>query len=102
VMINVFDNGFLYAFYWVGILSTCFHFANGILTFCITWGLTISPTSQKVVGVAAAGVGVILAAMAVNSMLGFTPEGLENAPEAVEKAPEVVSYLIESVRHTFA
>lgn len=102
VMIDVFDNPFLFVFYIVGILSTCFHFANGILTFCITWGLTVSLNAQRIVGFAAAGVGVVLAAMAINSMFGFQPEGLENAPEALEQAPRTASFLLEAARGALA
>lgn len=34
--------------YVIGILSTTFHFANGLWSFLITWGITQSPKSQKI------------------------------------------------------
>lgn len=36
-------------FYAIGIVSVCFHFANGIATSLMTWGITVSPRSQRMV-----------------------------------------------------
>ncbi len=33
--------------YILGILGAIFHFSNGINTFCITWGVALTPRSQK-------------------------------------------------------
>ena len=33
--------------YVLGVLGAVFHFANGINTFCMTWGIALTPTSQK-------------------------------------------------------
>ena len=33
--------------YLLGILGAIFHFANGLNTFCMTWGIAMTPTSQK-------------------------------------------------------
>ena len=33
--------------YLLGVLGAVFHFANGLNTFCITWGISLTPTSQK-------------------------------------------------------
>lgn len=96
VMIDVFDNPFIFAFYIIGVVSIAFHFANGIATFCITWGLTVSPLSQRVVGYACVGVGVVLAGMAIWSVLGFDPSGLAESAQKAEHAPATVGYLIES------
>lgn len=35
-------------FYIIGIISISFHFANGLATSAITWGITVSPRSQKI------------------------------------------------------
>ncbi len=57
-------------FYFVGITASVYHFANGLWTAAITWGLTISATSQKRWGVVCAGLGVSLMAMAWMSLAG--------------------------------
>ncbi|MFQ5806510.1 MAG: succinate dehydrogenase cytochrome b558 subunit [Phycisphaerae bacterium] len=46
--------------YAVGLTAAVFHLCNGIVTFCITWGITISDASRKRISVAAAGVGAVL------------------------------------------
>ena len=33
--------------YLLGVLGAVFHFANGLNTFCMTWGIALTPTSQK-------------------------------------------------------
>ncbi|MEQ8822321.1 MAG: succinate dehydrogenase [Sumerlaeia bacterium] len=57
--------------YLLGGLSVIFHFANGLCTFCMTWGLTVGPKSQKVMAWIALGVGLMLTGMLVASIVGF-------------------------------
>ena len=33
--------------YLLGVFGAVFHFANGLNTFCMTWGIALTPTSQK-------------------------------------------------------
>ncbi len=40
-------------FYLVGAISLTFHFCNGMWTMGITWGLTVSPRSQRMTSIAA-------------------------------------------------
>ena len=40
----------IFWFYVVGMAGTFFHFGNGLWLFCITWGITIGPKSQRVAG----------------------------------------------------
>lgn len=44
---DTFKNPFFIFLYAVLVLSACFHAFNGLWTFCITWGITISPSSQN-------------------------------------------------------
>ncbi|WP_246197338.1 succinate dehydrogenase cytochrome b558 subunit [Cytobacillus depressus] len=65
------SNPFIFVFYLAGVLSTVYHFSNGISTAFITWGITIGPASQKTVRRICSGVFVILAVMSVWSLLSF-------------------------------
>lgn len=58
-------------FYFVGVSLLVFHFANGLWTAAITWGVTVSAKAQKQWGYicAALGAGLMLAAWA--SVIGF-------------------------------
>jgi succinate dehydrogenase / fumarate reductase cytochrome b subunit len=59
------------AFYAVCVLALVFHFANGLWTAAITWGLTVSKQAQQRWGVVCAGVGVALAAAGMTAVVGF-------------------------------
>ncbi len=59
------------AAYMVGVTALVFHFANGLWTSAITWGLTISSAAQQRWGYACAGLGVMLMLMGWGSVIGF-------------------------------
>lgn len=48
MMEEIVSNPLMLAFYIVGILSATFHLANGLWSFLVSWGITQSPSSQKV------------------------------------------------------
>lgn len=58
-------------FYLVGVTASVFHFANGLWTAAITWGLTISEAAQRRWGYACAVLGVGLMGMAWGSVVAF-------------------------------
>ena len=57
--------------YFIGITSLVFHFANGLWTAAITWGLTVSVGAQKRWGMVCAGLGVGLMGAAWMALIGF-------------------------------
>jgi succinate dehydrogenase / fumarate reductase cytochrome b subunit len=59
------------AFYALCVLALVFHFANGLWTAAITWGLTVSKQAQQRWGVVCTGVGVALAAAGMSAVFGF-------------------------------
>ena len=78
------------AFYLVCVLAIVFHFANGLWTAAITWGLTVSSTAQQRWGMACAGIGVGLAAAGVTAIVGFAtldPEVARSIESTMESAP---------------
>ncbi len=70
---------FVSGFYLVGVLALVYHFANGLWTAAITWGLTISAGAQRRWGYVCAGVGIVLAAATVASVVGFSLLDAEHA-----------------------
>ncbi len=38
-------------FYMIGLAAVCFHFSNGIWGFCVSWGITVHPKSQRNAGI---------------------------------------------------
>jgi succinate dehydrogenase / fumarate reductase, cytochrome b subunit len=66
-----FSNPAILAFYIVGIAATFFHLANGICTFCMTWGLTIGPRSQRIMAGLASLVGLAFMGAGLGALYGF-------------------------------
>ncbi|KIL44627.1 succinate dehydrogenase cytochrome b558 subunit [Jeotgalibacillus soli] len=48
MMESILADPFMLAFYIAGVISTVFHFANGLWSFFVTWGITVSPRSQLI------------------------------------------------------
>ncbi len=68
------------AIYLIGVVAAVFHFCNGIVTFCITWGITVGVEARKRVSVAAAGLGALLILWAVLSLYALATYEPERLP----------------------
>jgi succinate dehydrogenase / fumarate reductase cytochrome b subunit len=64
-------NPWIYAFYILGILCATFHLANGLWSFSIVWGITVSPAAQRRMGLVSAAVFLLLSAIGVRSIGAF-------------------------------
>jgi succinate dehydrogenase / fumarate reductase cytochrome b subunit len=81
--------------YTIGLAAAVYHFANGIVTFCITWGITVGDESRKKMSVVAGGVGLVLLVWGVLSLVALSTRPLppastpdaEGPPVAVLSAP---------------
>jgi succinate dehydrogenase / fumarate reductase cytochrome b subunit len=71
LMNSILSNPAWFAFYVIGVLAAVFHFCNGIFTFCITWGITVSERSQALVQRFALALFVVLAIGAVAILAAF-------------------------------
>jgi succinate dehydrogenase / fumarate reductase cytochrome b subunit len=69
-------------FYTIGVLSCVFHLANGIWTFGITWGLWTTPLAQRRADYACIGFGILLAAVSMGSVVGFSTVDIPKARQA--------------------
>jgi succinate dehydrogenase / fumarate reductase cytochrome b subunit len=63
------------AVYVVGIVSTIWHFANGIWLFLVDWGVVIGARAQRLTGYACIGFGIILLALWFNVTAAFIWKG---------------------------
>lgn len=59
------------ALFAVGLLCCVYHFCNGLWTFLISWGITVSPNSQKWSGVIIAILFVAFAAFSMRALFAF-------------------------------
>jgi succinate dehydrogenase / fumarate reductase cytochrome b subunit len=58
--------------YLIGVLACVFHLANGIWTFGITWGLWVTPQAQRRADAFCLVFGVLLAAVSLGALGGFS------------------------------
>lgn len=63
---------FISMFYMVGVSLLVFHFANGLWTAAITWGLTVSYAAQRRWGFVCGALGVGLMLLAWSAVIGFS------------------------------
>lgn len=72
MMENILASPFMFWFYIIGVLAAIFHFANGLWSFCVSWGITISPRSQVVTTYVTLGIFVALSIVGIRAILAFT------------------------------
>lgn len=78
MMADILSNPFMLAFYIAGVVAATFHWANGIWSFCVTWGLTITPRSQQITTYITLGIFVVLTIIGVRALLAFVNPDLAN------------------------
>ncbi len=70
-MQSMLQTPWVFWFYMVGVLSLTYHFTNGVWTSLITWGITVTPRSQKLATYACAAAFFALSAVWVQILLHF-------------------------------
>lgn len=78
MMHNILDNPAMFAFYAIGVVSTVFHFSNGLWSFCISWGITVTPRSQRIATYVTMVIFLALAVMGVSTLFAFVNPQLAN------------------------
>ncbi|MEW4306512.1 succinate dehydrogenase cytochrome b558 subunit [Rossellomorea marisflavi] len=71
MMEDIFSNPFMVAFYVLGVLSTIFHFANGLWSFCVSWGITVTPRSQRIATYVTIGIFLALSIVGMRAIFAF-------------------------------
>jgi succinate dehydrogenase / fumarate reductase, cytochrome b subunit len=71
MMANIVDNPWMLAFYIVGIVAATFHLSNGLWSFCVSWGLTVSPRSQQIITYVTIAIFIVVSYVGVSAILAF-------------------------------
>ncbi|TMU85749.1 succinate dehydrogenase [Bacillus sp. BHET2] len=71
MMENILSNPLMLGFYVLGVLSTIFHFANGLWSFCVSWGITVTPRSQLIATYVTIGIFVALSVVGMRAIFAF-------------------------------
>lgn len=57
--------------YIISIIAASFHFGNGLWSFAVTWGITVSPRSQQLMTYVAMAIFVIMSYIGIRAILAF-------------------------------
>ncbi|UOE54611.1 succinate dehydrogenase cytochrome b558 subunit [Bacillus sp. CMF12] len=71
MMENILSNPFMFWFYIIGVISAIFHFANGLWSFLVSWGITVSPRSQVISTYVTIGIFIALSIVGVRALTAF-------------------------------
>ncbi|WP_338470445.1 succinate dehydrogenase cytochrome b558 subunit [Niallia sp. XMNu-256] len=71
MMADIVSNPAMLWFYIICIVSAVFHFANGLWSFFVSWGITVTPRSQQISTYATMGFFVVLSIIGVRAILAF-------------------------------
>lgn len=71
MMEQILSSPWWFAFYVLGVICATYHLGNGIWLFCVSWGITVTPKSQKVFKIIAMAVFVGITYMGVQALLAF-------------------------------
>ncbi len=87
-------------FYVVGITAACLHLGNGILNFCIRWGITVGKEAQKIAAIAGWGLGIGLTVLGLLVAGNFALKGREDRAATPNRTEFIQS--LANVRPTAA
>ncbi|GIN60232.1 succinate dehydrogenase cytochrome b558 subunit [Robertmurraya siralis] len=71
MMENILSNPFMLWFYIIGVVSTIFHFANGLWSFAVSWGITVTPRSQLISTYVTIGIFIALSIVGIRAIFAF-------------------------------
>lgn len=71
MMEKILSNPFMLLFYLLGVLSTTFHFANGLWSFLVSWGITVTPQSQRFSTYITLGIFIFLSIIGIRAIFAF-------------------------------
>ena len=71
MMETILSSPFMLWSYLIGVISTTFHFANGLWSFFVSWGITVTPRSQVISTYITIGVFIALSIVGVRAILAF-------------------------------
>jgi succinate dehydrogenase / fumarate reductase, cytochrome b subunit len=80
--------------YAIGILSTVFHFANGLWTLGITWGLWTSPAAMRRASWISIAIGILLGGAGLGALAGMRSVDIAEA-RAIETRMDEVKKMLE-------
>ncbi|WP_136608429.1 succinate dehydrogenase cytochrome b558 subunit [Paenibacillus dokdonensis] len=90
-MHNIMIQPGLFTLYLIGVISASFHFANGLWSFLVSWGITVGPRAQRVSSYICMTMFVLVALMFVLSMVAFRRAEFQEATALLDTVKLVLS-----------
>ncbi|WP_017726666.1 succinate dehydrogenase cytochrome b558 subunit [Halalkalibacterium ligniniphilum] len=78
MMADILSSPFMLVFYILGVISATFHFANGLWSFAVSWGITVTPRAQQIATYVTIGVFFALTFVGIRAILAFINPDLAN------------------------
>ncbi|MEC0372498.1 succinate dehydrogenase cytochrome b558 subunit [Paenibacillus chibensis] len=91
VMHNIMTQPGLFVLYLIGVVSASFHFANGLWSFLVSWGITVGPRAQRVSSYVCMTLFVVVALLFVLSMVAFRRAEFQEATVLLDTVKSVFS-----------
>ena len=71
MMADILASPFMFVFYVVGVVAAVFHLANGLWSFMVSWGITVTPRAQRISTYVTMGIFVILSFVGIQALVAF-------------------------------
>lgn len=84
-------NPITFTLYLIGVISTAYHFSNGIWSFLVSWGITVGPRAQRVSSYVCMSLFAVVSVMFVLSLIAFRAVEFDTASAVIETFKSVLS-----------
>ncbi|AOZ91986.1 succinate dehydrogenase cytochrome b558 subunit [Paenibacillus crassostreae] len=84
-------NPITFILYLIGVISTAYHFSNGLWSFLVSWGITVGPRAQRVSSVMCMGLFAIVSILFILSLIAFRGVEFQTVMNITESLKTVLS-----------
>lgn len=91
LMHNIMIQPAFFTLYLIGVVSASYHFANGLWSFLVSWGITVGPRAQRVSSYVCMTLFVIVAVMFILSLVAFRRVEFQEASVWLDTVKSVLS-----------
>mgnify|MGYP001159191771 CR=1 FL=1 len=78
MMADILSSPFMLIFYIVGVVAATFHLSNGLWSFAVSWGITVTPRSQQITTYVTVVIFFVLTFIGIRALLAFINPDLAN------------------------
>lgn len=83
-------NPWTFVLYAIGVISASYHFANGLWSFFVSWGITVGPRAQRVSSYICMSLFVVVSVMFVWALVAFRDVEFATASTIIESVKTVL------------